>query len=1141
MTTASNAGQLAIERQLLPLKLTLPPLRPGVLLRPDLQALLAEIRLQPVTLVTAPAGFGKTTVLAQWARDLNRTGTAVCWLTLDAGDRDPGMFLAYLIRVFQTILPGVGQDAWRVLNSAANLQRDWPLVAGTLCSDLQRQASNATFLFLDDLHLVVDSAVIAQILGYMLRAAPTTVHFIAASRRMPAFAPLGRMRTEGQLLEIGQRELHLTSEEANRLLAAQGITLSAEELQLLLVRTEGWPLSIQLAARALASQPVAQRGIFVRDLKGSQEQLLDYLADEVLSDLPQELLDFLKLAALPSYFDAALLEQVLLRDDTTYLLQRAQGLGLPITAVDNQGNRLRFHAIWRELLLRGIEKTIDPETLAAIHRRFGQAFEQRGDLPAALEHYAHVGAQAELVRALRDHAWPLLQSPRRDLVRRWLELLPEPIRDADAELLYMWGYGQMVANPDLAVATLERAAELFRLQGVHQRELRALSDLAALFFLEMRESNFTSTAVRAVRAANRVRDAWSHGSALVCVTAMLYAQGRDLAALRIARHAAMRPLSPAWHWLLTMTAATIELRLGRPDEAIERIDAALRVPQIDEDDRLHQNLLRLQARARFDQGYLAEATTAALQAHRHLGDYQRSGIVAASAQELALMLVLQGRIDESATYIAQARAAFHDRGAFAPLVSLQIIELYGLLIRGQAVRAVGSVGNTLRRLGEADVRAPDLRLRLLLALVLGEGGEDQSALALARETADRMLERGYRVFLASAELYASYLAQRTGDMVEHMARQRAGWELAEADRQHFMPFLPAAVICNIAEAAIRATVATHMIAGVLRTHAPDLAADMLQRLLGETTPHVRARAATLLGDLGLAEAYPALRALLKDRNSEVRTAAEGALGRLVYRPPYRLRVRTLGGFGIWRGEQEVRDRDWRSSKARQLFQLLLTERGRALSRDQVLEFIWPDMELDAAANNLRVTINRLSKALEPERPEGAPAAYIVQQNETYSLNAESDMVIDVVEFAAAVEEGQLAARRGQHALAMAALQRAVELYGGQYLPDCLYEDWSNVERERLAQLFSEAAMQYAELLSRDGRQHEAIGLAWRVIEYDRAYEAAYRVLMRAHAALGERSTALRLYERCATTLRDDLGVEPLPDTTALYQQIREMR
>jgi DNA-binding SARP family transcriptional activator len=272
----------------------------------------------------------------------------------------------------------------------------------------------------------------------------------------------------------------------------------------------------------------------------------------------------------------------------------------------------------------------------------------------------------------------------------------------------------------------------------------------------------------------------------------------------------------------------------------------------------------------------------------------------------------------------------------------------------------------------------------------------------------------------------------------------------------------------------------------------------------------------------------------------VRQAAEAALSGLVYRPPYTLRIRTLGAFGIWRGDQEVRDRDWRSSKARQLFQLLLTERGRALPRDRVLEALWPEMEPDAAANNLRVTLNRLGKAIEPDRPEGAPPAYLLQQGDTYGFNAASDHQLDTADFADAVADGQRAARRGQRAAAITAFRKAIGLYGGPYLPDNMYEDWTVVERERLSMLFNEAAMRLGALLLEEGLAHEAIGLAWRVLENDRAHEEAYRLLMRAHASLGERSTALRLYSRCLTMLRDELGVEPLPETTALYNALREM-
>src|SRR3954454_22940534 len=392
--TSPSAAEPSYSAQpLLPLKLTPPPPRDGVLLRPDLQSLLSEVRLHPITLVVAPAGYGKTTLLAQWAQELSRTGAPVGWLTLDRGERDPAMFLAYLIRAFQPIAPTIGAEAWRVLSSAANLQRDWPLVAGALCSDLQRQLATATFLVLDDLQQVSDSAVIGQILGYLVRAAPPTLHIVVASRRAPTFAPLPRLRAEGHLLELSQHDLHLSADEARHVLAAQDVILDEAGLALLLARTEGWALSVQLAARALAGQSTERRADFLRALEGSQEQLLSYLATEVLADLPDELIEFLRLAALPERFDAGLLTEVLGRDDVGYLLGRAQALGLPILPLDERGDLLRFHPLWREMLLRtefrGLrtepekpDSALSPQSssLALLHRRFGSVLEARGDL-----------------------------------------------------------------------------------------------------------------------------------------------------------------------------------------------------------------------------------------------------------------------------------------------------------------------------------------------------------------------------------------------------------------------------------------------------------------------------------------------------------------------------------------------------------------------------------------------------------------------------------------------------------------------------------------------------------------------------------------------------------------------------------------
>jgi LuxR family maltose regulon positive regulatory protein len=1139
--TTENQELRRVVQPLLPLKLIPLPPREGVLSRPDLQALLSEIRLHPLTLVIAPAGYGKTTLLSQWVQDLNRTGAPVCWLTLDIGERAPALFLAYLIRAFQTIFPTLGADAWRVLHSAANIERDWPLVAGSLCSDLQRTLATATFLVLDDLHLATDSAVIAQILGYLLRAAPPTLHIIMAARRAPTFAPLARLRAEGRLMELSQRDLHLSADDARQVLAAQDVELTDPELALLLARTEGWALSVQLAARALADQSAERRTDFLRTLSGGQEQILNYLATEVLSELPQEVIDFLQLAALPAYFDSALLTEVLLRDDVPYLLRRSLGLGLPILPLDERGDRLRFHPLWRELLLRGLADALDQATLKILHGRFGHALETRGDLEAALDHYASAGATDDLARALRERAWPLLQSPRRDTVRRWLEQLPPGARENDPDLLYIWGMSQIAAAPDQAMTAIERAAELYHRVGRFERELRALADLAALLFWQVRPSQFVAICVRAVRASNYVRDAWARGATLTCVTAMLYTKGRYVAALRIARWATAQPLSPSWRWLLAMIVSTIDIQLGRPAEALTAIDTALQLSQVDQDDRLRQNLLRQRALALYEQGHIAEGIGLALDAHRHLGDYYRDGVIGFSATQLALLLALQGRVDEATTYVAQARAAFHELGALAPLASLQAIEVYGQLARGQDTHARAAVGSVLRRLHEAGEATPDLRLWLLLALVLGESGDHQRALALAQDTAGQMRQQGYRLFLAVAQLYSAYLAGLCDDAPARYDSLREGWNLLAADDLRYLPILPTVALRDAAQAALREGIATDAVGHVLRRQVPEHAMELLQGLLNDSAPAVRTTAARLLGELGAAAAYPALRALLKDRSTTVRQAAEDALGRLVYRPPYSLRIRTLGSFRLWRGDQEVRDRDWRSSKARQLFQLLLTEHGRAIPRDRVLDALWPEMELDAAANNLRVTVNRLTKALEPDRPDGAPPTYLIQQGDTYSFNINSDHQFDAADFAAAVAEGQRAERRGQRQAAISAFRHAITLYGGPYMPDNLYEDWTVVERERLTMMFNDAALRLGALLLDEGAAHEVIGLAWRVIENDQAHEDAYRLLMRTHATLGERSTALRLYARCVTVLREELGVEPLPETTALYNTLREMR
>lgn len=1125
---------------LLPLKLVPPQLRGEVLIRPELQALLAEVRLQPTTLVVAPAGYGKTTLLAQWADKLAHTGATVCWLTLDEADRDPALQLAYLIRAFQTHFPNIGVQAWRILHSVANLQRDWALVAGSLCSDLQSLLATPTFLFLDDLHAVIEGPITGQLIGYILRTAPPNLHIVMASRRPVSVAPLPRLRAEGALVEVTQHDLSLTTGEVQELLNRSGVRLSPEELHLLLDHTEGWALSVQLAARTLAWQAPNQRTAFLRNLSADQQglDLFDYLASEVLSDLPGELLDFLALAALPNQFDAALLAEVLHQHNVANLIAQAQQMGLPLISLDNPESFVRFHPLWRELLLRHAQALLDAGAWKMYQERFGRALEKRGNLEAALQHYAAANNMAEIARALREHAWPLINTPRRDTIRRWLDQLPDELRRHDPELLHMWGWSQCTLAPAHAAAAISEAAELYRAQNRPQRELRALSDLAALLFWEDQPADFAEVCSRALRAANRAHDAWARGTALVSVVALRYNQGNYPAALRMTHYARKHPRSPFWQWLLALIVSDISIQQGHPAAALAAVDEALALPQIDREDRLRQVLLRQRALALHQQGHVTEATELALSAHFHLDDYYNDGTVGMSAAGLVLLLLEQGRPDEAAAYLLQARTIAHRTGTAALLARVQVLEVYALLVAGQAENAAAAALTALRMLDDSLGDTHSRWMRVLLLLALGEGGQVAQALALVGHLVAHMQARGDGLFLVVTHLYRSLLAHESGDEHTSATALRAGWQLAETQGYTFLPFLPLRVLRHTVTGALRQGLAPTSTASILRRQLPDHATTLLLGLLKEDNADTRTRAAELLGDLGAATAYSALRSLLKDRSPQVRTAAGGALNRLVYRPSYQLRIRTLGGFNVWRGTEEVRDRDWRSVKARQLLQLLLVEHGRMISRERIMDMLWPGLDTTAAANNLRVTMSRLTKALEPERPEGAPAHYIIQHGDTYGFNKASDHQLDTVEFTDAVRRGQRAEQVGEHAAAVEAYRKAMALYGGTFLPDCLYEDWSIVERERLLLLFNKATIRLGNLLLEDELPHEAIGLAWRVIEHEPSQEEAYQLLIRAHMRMGERSTALRIYARCVAALRSELGVEPLPETLALYEALR---
>jgi LuxR family transcriptional regulator, maltose regulon positive regulatory protein len=272
-------------------KLYLPPPRPNLVVRQRLLARLDDRRAgHKLTLISAPARFGKSTLLSSW---LHEAPFGTAWLSLDEDDNDPARFLLYLIAALQTAVPHLGQNALPLLQSPQPPPSE--AVLTPLLNELA-QLTHSLVLVLDDYHLIQSQAV-DEALTFLLQHLPPALHLVIATREDPTL-PLARLRARGQLTDLRAADLRFTPGEAARFInQGMGLNLSAGQIAALEARTEGWAAGLQLAALALQS-PLSRQGqantdAFIDDFSGSHRFVLDYLVEEVLHQLPPETQHFL--------------------------------------------------------------------------------------------------------------------------------------------------------------------------------------------------------------------------------------------------------------------------------------------------------------------------------------------------------------------------------------------------------------------------------------------------------------------------------------------------------------------------------------------------------------------------------------------------------------------------------------------------------------------------------------------------------------------------------------------------------------------------------------------------------------------------------------------------------------------------------
>lgn len=1080
--------QLPISRA----KITPTPVREATLSRARLLGWLRSNIGRRALLVVAEAGYGKTTLLA----DFSRQGHARCiWYQLDSSDCDWVTFTAYLVAAIREVHAGFGAGTAGLLERMAVASPSRDTVLATLAAEVSELQAAPTMLILDDFHNVESSEDVREILARLMQHAPVGWCFVLAARRSPEL-PLGRLAAQGHLAELGTQDLRFSRAETELLFSeAYGQPLDAELLDLVDARTEGWIASLQLVYSSIRDRSPLEIRSFIDSLSGAHGHLYEFLGQELLRDLPVPMRRFLTHAALldrvsPRHVEAMLtaepnapsIEQIVA------LMIEAESMGLLSSAGDDGAGR-RFHPLLRDFLLRQLAESMTEGELRELHRRIASSAEGHDWLTAS-HHYLEAGAPREAMRVLGASALVALGSGHWGPAGVLIERLQEH-------------------NPDPQVLVLGAVRDIYR--GETQR---------GLSMLDLVETADPTPVTRALARHARYRALWSLGQEDAIDEIVREAMAdpatpdvfRDIAemhdltyrlqktldlagaAQRLARLAARQAdtglpyfAGISWH-----NAMDVEFHRASYEQAAAYGDQALAsfrqtATELNEAPSTHALLARVCS----ELGLVSRGND-------HLRLATREAIEhPVASSEAAYLCAVVGALEEAEGLFTRAQRMAPKRGG-SDQWTIEAARVRLLLSQGHPHAALRESlrATTPRGIG-ADVAW--VSLRAYAAAV----AQDESAPTLLAEAIHSAEETGARHWAVRLQIAQAAL----GTSGEELARRiREGASVGEG------ALLECAEVIVAALHLLSAT--PRELAWSLERH-PIRWRDVLRRQLGSgLTPSGKA-AIPLLATVGDVSDAPRIRAY---ERTYLRRVKGPGLAKLVARrasPP--LTVHDLGRTRFEVGDRRA-DVTTMRRKAAALLLFLVSRRSGVATKEQVMDALWPESNPAAAANSLNQTLYFLRRDIDPWYDDETSMDYVHMEGEMIWLDDEL-VRSDSASFLTAAEAQAESAD-------LTSIQAAVRLYGGRFAPEFEYEDWASGPRERLHAVYLEMVHRLQQRLAAANRLGEAAALTRDALAIDPDALEVERDLIWLYSSMGARAAAAEQYSHYAEAHRDQVGAEP---------------
>jgi len=1068
------------------------PIQPGKVQAPALRdETLARTRLldwleakihSRVIFVIADAGYGKTTLLADFSR---RTRLRTIWYRIDEDDRDWVGFLSHLIAAGREHDPEFAPRTVAMLRSLepGGPTRDDAIAA--FLRELPSIAAEGAALIFDDFHLADEVADVRLIAREIVARAPDRLSIVFASRRLPP-VPVSKLRTVGELAELGIGDLRFSDSELEQLFReTYGRPLEPDVLTELAKRTEGWAASLTLVQAALRERSPAETRSFIRGLSGARDELHDYLAEEVVGDLPQIHQQFLMRTSVLQIVTPELAQVAagLPAIEVQSLILESERLGLLGRRPNRRSTAQRYHPLVREFLDERLQREIGSAGVDELHITVAR-WAETTDWRTASHHFASARRWPELQRVLETHVETIVASGAFTAAADLMRQLPDTTASATAHVIL-----GREASAIGDYATVQTHAEIA--SRLAPDDDVVLGNLVSAKVLMGSFDEAEELAERwALSATSGLQQTISEAFLAVIAGSL---DGDLFAVIRLCESLADRCSEGGFHhfegvsWL---NAALAHVAIGRLDRAGACAAKATEALSISSSGAELASARSLEAFVFGLRGDLPLARTRFASTLADLVGGPRTELLTEYAEVEALV----GDTDRAAYLLAQRN---QDIGESTSAL-VQLLEALLQIRRGDAAKAYQTMAGMA--VGRPTVNPGfQSRIRATRALAAALGARRDAGDA-AREAADLARRQGAGTWLALADLVRGHVDGSINSAIT---------ALPESTR-FVISIAAELVVLNLGELDSRSLeVVLSAAQSAAERWRPVLRREVLNR------SRIRLESARLLDLVGELQDVPILRRVAREPK---RSGQDRLLGRaLARRLAAVATVRDLGRVSIEVDGSVIAGGDIRR-KVLSLLCFLMTRPRWAATREEVMEAMWPDMDPSSAINSLNQSVYFLRRIFEAEYTEDTTAGYVHQDSDLLWLD--HDLVRSL-----SSECARLVAEYGRNADPDIALALA-DLYQGRFALDFAYDEWSADYREWLHVAYLHVIETQIRADVDGGHYQRGIRLARTALQIEPRNEELELSLLKLLRGSGAHSAAAEQYTRYANVLRSDLGVEP---------------